>query len=487
MIGKLRGRSCGASATLDPGRMGWNRNEILLATAGRLLRNGQSSRFGEVVTDSTKVKRGSVFVALKGERLDGHGFVSDAVKRGAGCVVVHRNLHSSTYGAATVVKVRDTLTALGDLAHHRREAYGAKVLAITGSNGKTTTKEMVAAILEAAYARDKPVRGKILKTEGNFNNLVGLPLTLLRLDRRTKVAVVELGTNRPGEIARLAEIAAPDMGMITSVAAAHLEGLNSLAGVAREKGKLFSGIRPGGMIAVNMDDPWVRRLGEKFNGKKITYGKHGEVRAESWRPLGDRGMMLDLRAGKKRARVRLGFLGEHNITNAAGAAAMAYGFGVSLAVIRRGLQTVKPFPMRMQIENWRKIGIINDTYNANPASMEAAVKTLAAIQCRGEKTAILGDMFELGRRTHSQHLQLGKQVARAGIDRLYLLGAQAKQVKRGALQGGMAAERIVIGADHSHVAILLRSHVTKGDWLLFKGSRGMKMELILNKLKSSKA
>jgi UDP-N-acetylmuramoyl-tripeptide--D-alanyl-D-alanine ligase len=467
--------------------MGWDRNEILLATTGRLLRNGEGSRFGEVVTDSSKVKPGSVFVALKGERLDGHRFVGDAVRRGAGCVVVHRNLPPSAYGKATVVKVRDTLTALGDLAHYRREACGAKVLAITGSNGKTTTKEMVAAILEEAYDRENPVRGKILKTEGNFNNLVGLPLTLLRLHKRIKVAVVELGTNRPGEIARLAEIAAPDMGIITSVAAAHLEGLNSLAGVAREKGKLFSGIRPGGMIALNTDDPWVRRLGKKFKGKKITYGKRGEVRAESWRALGGNGMMLYLRAGKKRSRVRLGFLGEHNIANATGAAALAYGFGVSLAAIRRGLQRVKPFPMRMQIGNWRKIGIINDTYNANPASMEAAVKTLAAIQCRGEKTAILGDMFELGRQSGSQHLQLGQQIARAGIDRLYLLGAQSKQVKRGALKGGLSAERIVIGKDHSDIANLLRSHVTKGDWLLFKGSRGMKMELILNKLKSGKA
>jgi UDP-N-acetylmuramoyl-tripeptide--D-alanyl-D-alanine ligase len=290
--------------------MGWDRNEILLATGGRLLQSGPRVRFGEVVTDSNKAKRGSVFVALKGERLDGHRFVGDAVRRGADCVVVHRNPPRSACGAASVVKVRDTLRALGDLAHHRRRTYGPKVLAITGSNGKTTTKEMLAAILEAVSPRK--VSGRILKTEGNFNNLVGLPLTLLRLRRRTKVAVVELGTNRPGEIARLAEIAAPDMGIITSVAAAHLEGLNSLAGVAREKGNLFKGIRPGGMIAVNLEDPWVRRLGEKFKGKKITYGKGGDVWAESWRSFGGQGMMLELWVGNRRYRVRLGFLGDHN-------------------------------------------------------------------------------------------------------------------------------------------------------------------------------
>ena len=166
---------------------------------------------------------------------------------------------------------------------------------------------------------------------------------------------------------------------------------------------------------------------------------------------------------------------------------MAYGFGVSLPAIRRGLQKAKPLPMRMQLENWRKIGIINDAYNANPASMEAAVKTLAGMECRGERSAILGDMFELCRQSRQQHLQLGKQVARAGIDRLYLLGAQAKQVRRGALLGGIAAERIIVGKDHAEVANLLRRRVGKGDCLLFKGSRGMKMEMILNQLKSAKA
>jgi UDP-N-acetylmuramoyl-tripeptide--D-alanyl-D-alanine ligase len=467
--------------------MAWHRNEILLATGGRLLRKGKSERFGEVVTDSNKVQRGSVFVALKGERLDGHRFVGQAVRRGARCVVVHRELHPSAYGAATVVKVGDTLRALGGLAHHRRKTYGPKVLAITGSNGKTTTKEMLAAILDEAALNRKPLRGKVLKTEGNFNNLVGLPLTLLRLRKTSKVAVVELGTNHPGEIERLAEIAAPDMGIITSVAAAHLEGLNSLAGVAREKGALFSGIQPGGMIAVNLDDPWVRRLGQRFKGQKITYGAGGQVQLKSWRSLGAKGMLLYLRVGRQRSRVRLNFLGEHNIVNAAGAAAMAYGFGVSLAAIRRGLQKAKPFPMRMQLENWKQIGIINDAYNANPASMEAAIKTLAGVQCRGEKTAILGDMFELGRQTRRQHLQLGKEVARVGIDRLYLLGAQANQVRQGALQGGMPAGRIVIGKDHADLANRLRSHVKRGDWLLFKGSRGMKMERALNQMKSGAA
>ena len=463
--------------------MAWSRDEILMATGGRLVREGKRKRFGEVVTDSSKVKRGSVFVALKGERLDGHRFVGDAVRRGARCVIVHRHLYGSVFKDAAVVKVRDTLRALGNLAHYRRETLAPKVLAITGSNGKTTTKEMVAAILEQASVGGQRLRGKVLKTEGNFNNLVGLPLTLLRLRKRDAVAVVELGTNHPGEIARLAEIADPDMGMITSVAAAHLEGLSSLAGVAREKGALYQRVRAGGTIAVNLDDPWARRLGAQFKGRKITYGAGGRVRAESWRSLGAGGMLLNLRAGGRRTRVRLNFLGGHNVANALGAAALAYGFGASLPAIRRGLQSARPFPMRMQIEEWRGIGIINDAYNANPASMQAAIKTLVEIERRGERVAVLGDMFELGAHARKQHRQLGRRVAEARLDRVYLLGAQAHRVKQGALEGGMPSDRVIIGKNHIDIARRLRSHVKRGDWLLFKGSRGMEMEKVLLELK----
>src|SRR5438128_2708705 len=310
--------------------MAWSRDEILMATGGRLVREGKRKRFGEVVTDSSKVKRGSVFVALKGERLDGHRFVGDAVRRGARCVIVHRHLYGSVFKDAAVVKVRDTLRALGELAHYRRETLAPKVLAITGSNGKTTTKEMVAAILERA------------SVDGQ------------------------------------------------------------------------------------------RRLGAQFKGRKITYGAGGQVRAESWRSLGAGGMLLNLRAGGRRTRVRLNFLGGHNVANALGAAALAYGLGVSLPAIRRGLQSARPFPMRMQIEEWRGIGIINDAYNANPASMQAAIKTLVEIERRGERVAVLGDMFELGAHARKQHRQLGRRVAEARLDRVYLLGAEADRDDLGA-------------------------------------------------------
>jgi UDP-N-acetylmuramoyl-tripeptide--D-alanyl-D-alanine ligase len=444
-------------------------------------------RFGEVVTDSAKVIKGSVFVALKGERHDGHRFLPDALRRGASCVIVHRDLRGLNLGGSAVVKVRDTLRALGDLAHYRREQLNPKVLAITGSNGKTTTKEMVAAILDTAILDGERLRGKVLKTEGNFNNLVGLPLTLLRLRPRDKVAVVELGTNHPGEIARLAEIAAPDYGIITSVAAAHLEGLNSLAGVAREKGALYRKIRAGGAVAVNVDDARVKKLGARFKGKKITYGKDGEVRARSWRMRGADGMVFTLEAGSRRGKVRLHYIGQHNVSNALGAAALALAAGVKFADIRRGLEKVQPFSMRMQVEAWRGIGIINDAYNANPASMKAALGALAEVPCDGRRIAVLGDMFELGRHRGREHIALGKAAAAAGVDGLYLLGEQAGAVRGGALQGGMRPEQIVIGKDHADLASQLGARLKRGDWLLFKGSRGMKMERIIETLRGGKA
>jgi len=467
--------------------MAWSIAEIVAATGGKVRQDSGKRRFGEIVTDSTKIKRGSVFVALKGERHDGHRFVAEAVRRGAACVIVHRPLPGKILAKATTVRVPDTLRALGDLAHYRRVQLAPKVLAITGSNGKTTTKEMVAAILEEAWFDAEPLRGKVLKTEGNFNNLVGLPLTLLRLRRRDKVAVVELGTNRPGEIQRLAEIADPDVGIVTSVAAAHLEGLNSLAGVAREKGALYQNIRPGGAIAVNLDDPWVKKLGAQFNGKKITYGKLGNVRAQSQRMRGTSGMQFVLRAGRQRRAVQLNYLGQHNVANALGAAALTLGIGVKVTTIRRGLEKARPFSMRMQIEQRNGVGIINDTYNANPASMKAALQTLAEIDCRGNRIAVLGDMFELGKQSAKEHRQLGKIAAGAAIDALYLLGNLAADVRKGALQGGLRAEQIIIGNDHADLAAKLRESVKRGDWLLLKGSRGMRMEKILDDLVGGKA
>jgi UDP-N-acetylmuramoyl-tripeptide--D-alanyl-D-alanine ligase len=271
------------------------------------------------------------------------------------------------------------------------------------------------------------------------------------------------------------------------VAAAHLEGLNSLAGVAREKGALYQNVRPGGSIAVNLDDPWVSKLAVRFKGKKITYGERGQVRAQSRRMRGTTGVQFVLHAQRQRCRVQLNYLGQHNVVNALGAAALALGAGVRLRAIRRGLQTARPFSMRMQIEEWNGIGIINDAYNANPASMKAALQTLAEIDCHGNRIAVLGDMFELGKQSTKEHRRLGKAAADINIDALYLLGNLAAEVRNGAVLAGMPAEKIIIGKDHADLARQLRNRLKTGDWLLFKGSRGMTMEKVWHDLKDGKA
>jgi len=451
-----------------------------------MVQRGKESVYGDVVTDSQGARRRSVFVALKGRRVDGHEFLDDALRHGASCLVVHRRAGERRLKKKdmTVIKVADTLKALGDLAHYRRQKVSPKVLAITGSNGKTTTKEMVASIFHFAKIQGTQLRGKIIKTEGNYNNLVGLPQTLLRLTGREKVAVVELGTSQPGEIRRLTEIAEPDMGIITSVAPAHLTGLKTLAGVAREKGELFRRMHPSGVAIVNLDDPWTRHLGAGFKGRKITFGKSGEVRGEKYRALGARGMEFTLRAGGGRRRVRLRLPGAHNLSNALGAAAMAYGLGADLEAMSKGLEAVRPMPMRMAIEKVKGVGIVNDAYNANPASMDAALRTLACVECKGERVAVLGDMLELGREAGKRHYELGQEIARGEVDRLYLLGQFAAQVKEGALEEGMDDERVRVGKNHRDLARMIQRQTKSGDWLLFKGSRGIGMEKVLAAFKA---
>ena len=462
--------------------MGWSKKEILTATGGRLLQAGTLNTFGEIMTDSRALVKDAVFLALKGERFDAHQFLSQAVQRGAACLVVHELPRSLVPRRVTVVKVDNTLTALGALGRYRRQVLAPTVLAITGSNGKTTTKEMVAAILERASLQGQSLRGRVLKTEANYNNLVGVPLTLLRLSGKQKVAVLELGTNQPGEIRRLTAIAEPDVGLITSVTPAHLEGLRSVAGVAREKGCLFKGIRRGGIAIVNTDDPWVARMGRTFSGRCVTYGSHGQVRAEKVEALGVNGTSFILKVGKTRQAVRLRVPGNHNLRNALAAAAMTSGLGVAPRVIANGLQSVRPFGMRMELQKWRGFGIINDSYNANPASTEAALATLAELGGRREKVAVLGDMLELGGKTQRCHFELGKKAAGYRINRLFLLGPNARHVRKGALAGGLSPSQITIGQSHEQIARLLSAQIKPGAWLLFKGSRGMKMENVLKAL-----
>lgn len=466
-------------------RLDWDVAALLQATGGHLRQRGTASRLAAVTTDSRIAARDGVFVALEGERLDGHAFVNEALERACGCLIVRKRVRAP--GHVSVIEVPDTLRALGDIARYHRRRVGPTVLAITGSNGKTTTKEMVHSILQRCRIDGELLRGKVLKTEGNFNNLVGLPLTLLRLGGREKAAVLELGTNRPGEIGRLTEIAEPDIGLITSIGPAHLSGLGSVAGVAREKGALFRKMSPRGVAVVNLNDARVRRVGEAFKGRRVMYGAAGSVRVEESGTLRSGRLHFVLRLGRERVRIRLGLCGAHNLENAVGAAAMAYVFGARATDIRRGLEAVRPVPMRMALERWHGVGIINDTYNANPASMDAALHTLSAMPGKGRKIAVLGDMLELGVVETRCHRELGAAAARSGVSALYLLGEFAGAVRSGALRAGMERAAIVVGTSHRELGRTVRAGTRKGDWVLFKGSRGAAMEQALAAFKEEGA
>ncbi|MDA8165723.1 MAG: UDP-N-acetylmuramoyl-tripeptide--D-alanyl-D-alanine ligase [Desulfobacteraceae bacterium] len=458
----------------------WSVSQVLLATGGRFLGGRPELRFRSVSTDTRTVGAGDLFLALPGERFDGHQFIGEAVRKGATGVVVSRL--PEALPPVTIILVEDTLRALGDLAAYRRSLLPhLRVVAITGSSGKTTVKEMVAAILGQ--------RHKVLKTQGNFNNLVGLPLSLLPVGYRHDVAVLEMGMSHPGEIARLTEIADPDVACINNVQEAHLAGLGSIEGVARAKGELFVGLKSWGKMAVNLDDRRIRALARRCPQEKITFGRSPRafVRATRIHNGGENGMAFTLHLGPERARVRLKVFGPHNVANALAAAAVAHGAGLRLPEIAAGLESFSSYDKRLQVLEVEGLKVVNDTYNANPSSMLAALEALQGLS-RGRRTVVaLGDMLELGRQSVAAHRFVGEAVARLGFDYLFTVGEFAESVLEAARTAGMAADRTRKFNDKREVAAALHGmrqgqELQPGDWLLIKGSRGMQMEKIIAEL-----
>jgi UDP-N-acetylmuramoyl-tripeptide--D-alanyl-D-alanine ligase len=454
--------------------------DVLAATGGELSSLGATTRFGGVVTDSRAVRAGELFVALRGDAHDGHAFVAEAASRGAGAVLIEERT-GETLPTCGVVVVRDTLAALGDLAALHRHRSDPRVVAITGSNGKTTSKEMLGSILEHALGREH-----VLRTQGTQNNLVGLPLTLLGLDAQVQVAVLEMGMNGPGEIWRLAEIADPDVGVITCVARAHLEGLGSMRGVAEAKAELFRRLRPQAIAVYNADDPYVAAAAPAAAGRRIGFGlgEEATVRAIDVTDDGLAGIRFRLRVEEKETPVALPVPGRHNVTNALAAAGAAYALGIPLDAVARGLDAFRPAAMRMEVVALPSgVTVLNDAYNANPASMAAALATLRA-SAAPRRFAALGSMRELGDEAAAAHRELGSVVARAGLDGLFLIGTHAPDVRGGAEAAGMPAAQITIAATHEELAGVLRSRLRSGDLLLLKGSRGATMETVLVHLRT---
>jgi UDP-N-acetylmuramoyl-tripeptide--D-alanyl-D-alanine ligase len=452
-------------------------DDVLKATGGSLVRPGRPVLFDGVSTDTRTIAAASLFVPLAGARFDGHDYLGQAAGAGAAGVLIQRGRESllkKIAGEMTVISVEDTLTALGDLARYWRARFSIPVVAITGSSGKTTTKEMAASIM----SRDR----QLLKNEGNLNNLVGLPLTLFQLNEAHEVAVLEMGTNRRGEIARLTEIAGPTVGVITNVGPAHLEGLKSLETIRKEKGDLFRIMNNKGTAVINLDDEALAPWAEKWKGKKITFGiqTDADVTASRIAHEGEKGTIFKLLMEGASREILLPVLGFHNVSNALAAAAASSAAGFAFDTICQGLMAFKPVGGRMEVYRLINGGtLIDDTYNANPASVAVALKTLQGLKGECRSTVILGDMLELGGEAEKYHEEIGRTLADTGVSKAYLRGEFARATAKGAMKRGMKNDQVLIDLSTEETAAHLKACLKAGDWVLVKGSRKMKMEEIV--------
>jgi UDP-N-acetylmuramoyl-tripeptide--D-alanyl-D-alanine ligase len=460
----------------------WTISEILEATGGELLSGEKERKFDAVGIDSRSIDANDLFVAIVGEVHDGHAFIRDVVKQDARGLMVSsekaRDLPISAWQTQNIacVAVRDTTRALGDLAAFHRARTNAALVAITGSNGKTTTRQMTASVVARKFST--------LSTIGNYNNQIGVPLTLLRLAPEHRWAVVELGTNSPGEIARLAQICSPDIGVITNIGPAHLEGLGSLDGVMREKGQLLEYLKPEGKAVLNADDRRVSKIAARTKKEVIFFGLSDKaaIRATAINEKAS-GISFSLDLPPESVTVDLKVAGHFMVVNALAAATVGHLLGVPAAEIKAGLETFEPAWGRLNIlQTASGIHIIDDTYNANPDSMKAAITTLSSLRANNRSVFVAGDMLELGAQSESLHRQVGVWAATANIDKLLVTGEYAEAVAGGAKEAGMQSKNILVGSQEN-LLDALKDTLKPGDWVLVKGSRGTHMDTIIKALK----
>ena len=416
--------------------------------------------------DTRSMRKGDTFIAIRGKRFDGHDFVAEAFRKGAKSAVVSKKPKIPRRLEGRLVRVKDTLRALGDIAKTHRAKFDIPVIAVTGTNGKTTAKDMIAHVLSA--------RHKVLKNETSKNNLIGLSLTLLGLGRRHDVAVLEMGMNRPGEIDRLSEIAKPEIGVVTNVGLAHLEFLGTPENVFKAKTELLKWLPPNGMAVLNADDARLRNV-KGLKSRKTYFGieKKCDFRATKLSYVKNR---WSFTVGGKRFRCPLP--GKHNIYNALVAIVIARGFGIDLSAVGKRINSFRQAsPMRMDLRRYRDVCFLDDCYNSNPLSMECAVRTLAAYRTGGRKIVVSGDMLELGKSSGVMHETLGRQIASSGVNFLITMGKLSRFTETAAKHKGMRG--VFHAESHRAAADFLKKIVKPKDVVLVKGSRGMEMEKVI--------
>jgi len=427
--------------------------------------------------DSRTIQPGDLFFAVKGERLDGHDFVEQAFSKGAVAAVVRKD-HLGRYLVNTpLLPVDDTLVALQTLATAVRRLWGKSLIGVTGSTGKTTTKEAIAHVLSSRF--------RVLKSEGNFNNHFGLPLTLLRLEPEHDAAVIEMGMSHLGEIAALAKIAQPEIGVVTNVAPVHLEFFESIGEIARAKYELIDSLPAGGIALLNADDEYVSQFGRDFHGKVVLYGlrTQADVRAENAKHHGAEGSTFDVVVGGCREKASLPLVGAHNIYNALAAVAVGIERGLTLSEALGALATLAPADKRGEVVKLGNITIINDCYNSNPKALDAMVDALAAMPAK-RRIVVAGEMLELGAAGEEMHRSSGRHMAERKIDVLVGVRGLAQSMVDSARESGMRAEFL---ATPQEAGEWLARETREGDVVLLKASRGVKLEQALEYWKSHRA
>jgi UDP-N-acetylmuramoyl-tripeptide--D-alanyl-D-alanine ligase len=453
-------------------------DEVTKAVGGTLAGRGDTEVIGYSI-DTRTLNPGELFFAVRGPRFDGHYFIQQAIeKKAAGAVVESDGIAPSP--GFNVVRVKSTLEALQNLARFVRRQWGGPIVGVTGSAGKTTTREMIAAVLSKKF--------KVLRSIGNLNNEFGLPLCLLRIDRSHTMAVLEMAMSAKGEIRALAAIAEPNEGVITNVNPVHLEFFDSIDGIAEAKAELLAGLVEPRVAYLNNDDPRVRAMAGKFSGKVVSYGLESDAafRAHQVRDLGLAGTAFTVRHAGRDTDFVLPLLGQHNVANAVAAVAVGIGHEISWPDVRAAIAEIKPEKKRGEVVRFQEgFEVIDDSYNSNPKALTEMIRFVGKLGGYQRKIIVAGEMLELGPSSAELHRECGREAARSGAALIVGVQGEARSVLEGAREAGVEEERLKFASDSAEAGELLARNVRSGDVILIKGSRAVKLEQVLIALRQT--